>query len=218
MKIYQYDTNKYNFAFLLRQHFDCVDLAELHRTHFYWLPKKELSFLEESSTKFHGSFYSKLRSPWVEFIKVYKEFITDEISKQLEFEDFLFQYLPSFRIHLPRQKVIHKTHYDSDVDHRHPEGEINIFLPLTDCLTTNTIWAESKPGKGDYSPMMLKYGEYAIWNGNKCSHSNKDNEEDKCRVSLDFRVLERSKYDEEAALSSVTSGKRFIIGEYYEEL
>lgn len=218
MKIYQYDTKRYPFAFLLKEYFGCISLEDLHRTHPYWLPEGKISFLEESSTKFHKAFYSKLRSPWVEFVTIYKDFITGELSEQLGFTDFLFQYLPSFRIHLPGQKVIHKTHYDSDVDHRHPEGEINIFLPLTDCLPTNTVWAESEPGRGDYSPMMLKYGEYAIWNGNKCSHSNKDNEEDKCRVSLDFRILERSKYDEKAALSSVTSGRKFIIGDYYEEL
>ena len=215
MKIYNYDVNEYNFVKLLSDHFN-GDLSKMHVLHPDWLPEGKLDFDRESVTKFHEHFYEKLNSPWTELITTYKRFVREVVAKQLNYDDYVFQYLPSFRVHLPGQKVIHKTHYDSDKDHRHPEGEINIFLPLTDCLPNNTIWAESEPGKADYSPMMLKVGEYAIWNGNKCSHMNKENSEDYARVSLDFRILHADKYHPEKSQSSLTSGKKFIIGEYYE--
>jgi len=218
MKVFKYDTEKYNFRSLLEKHYGHPDLETLHEKHSSWVPKERMEFIHESSTDFHKNFYEKLNSPWEEFIALYKKFVKEEVSKNLDCEDFLFQYLPSFRIHMPNHKVIHKPHFDSDEDHRHPDGEMNVYLPLTDCLPTNTIWAESSPGKEDFAPMLLKFGEYAIWNGNKCKHFNKENLDGKCRVSFDFRVLPREKYDPEKALASRTSGKNFVIGDYYEEL
>lgn len=216
MKIYEYDTNEFNFIHLVSKLFDC-DLSKIHEAHEDWLPEGKLDFSKESVTKFHSHFYEKLNKPWSDFIATYKRFVKEVVAKQLGYEDYVFQYLPSFRVHLPGQKVIHKKHFDSDEDHRHPDGEINIYLPLTDCLPNNTIWTESSPGKEDHSPMLLSAGQYAIWNGNKCSHMNKDNTEKFSRVSLDFRLLHRSNYNPEKSLASRTSGKKFVVGEYYEE-
>lgn len=219
MKIYTYDTTKFDFRKLLLEHFECDDLQKLHDRHSDWLPKEELSFSEESSTKFHKSFYEKLREPWSEFVKLYRSFIAEQISSHVCGDcDFIFQKLPSFRVHLPDEKAIHKVHYDSDEDHRHPLGELNVFLPMTKCLPNNTLWAESEPGKGDFSPMLLSYGEYAIWNGNECAHYNESNTEEKTRVSLDFRLMPTDRYDPNYSRESYTSTTKFLLGDYYDKL
>ena len=219
MKLFTYDTSVFDFRKLLLDNFECSDLQNLHKQYNTWLPEEELSFSEESSTKFHEKFYEKLREPWNEFIDLYHSFIREHVSANVrEGRSLLFQTLPSFRVHLPNEKAIHKVHYDGDEDHRHPPGEINVFLPMTDCLPNNTIWAESSPGKSDFSPMLLSYGEYAVWNGNECAHYNKSNTEELTRVSFDFRLLPKSKYDPNYKKTSYTSSTKFVIGEYYDEL
>ena len=219
MKIYTYDTTIFDFRKLLLEHFECSDLQKLHESHCDWVPKKELTFSEESKTLFHKNFYEKLSKPWSDFIELYRSFVEKQIASHVGGESkFIFQALPSFRLHLPNEKAIHKVHFDSDEDHRHPPGEKNVFLPMTDCLPNNTLWAESSPGKCDFSPMLLSYGEYAVWDGNKCAHYNKSNTEKLTRVSFDFRLLAKSDYDPTYERTSYTSSTKFILGEYYDEL
>ena len=54
--------------------------------------------------------------------------------------------------------------------------EINFCLAITKMENTTAIWAETSPGKKDFSPMEIDYGEYFNFNGNKCTHGNKINE------------------------------------------
>ena len=219
MKIYEYDTSRFDFRKLLLEQFKCSDLQKLHEVHSDWVPEKALTFSEESSTKFHKNFYEKLRDPWTEFVKLYRSFIGEQIGSHVcEDCNFIFQSLPSFRVHLPNEKAIHKVHFDSDDDHRHPPGELNVFLPMTNCLPNNTLWAESEPGKGDFSPMLLSYGQYAVWNGNECAHYNKSNTEELTRVSLDFRLMPTNKYDPSYDRTSYTSTTKFHLGQYYDKL
>ena len=63
--------------------------------------------------------------------------------------------------------------------------------------------------------MELKYGEFIIFNGNKCIHGNKLNDTGKTRVSLDFRIIPISNYDQYSSKISATSTRKFIVGEYY---
>ena len=139
--------------------------------------------------------------------------IKNEISLYFK-EDFIYQSFPTFRIHIPNYKAIHQWHYDSDPIHKHPPWEINVQVPLTKMIKTQATWIESVPGLEDFSPMEMNYGEYVFFDGNRCKHGNKVNEEDRTRVSFDFRVMPLSKYTGQSK-SSVTSQKRFIIGEYY---
>ena len=219
MKIYEYDTSRFDFRKLLLDHFGCSDLKNLHESHNEWVPKEKLIFSEESSTKFHKSFYNKLREPWTDFVELYRSFIGEEVTSHVCGDcKFIFQTLPSFRVHLPNEKAIHKVHFDSDEDHRHPPGELNVFLPMTECLPENTLWAESSPGKGDFSPMLLSYGQYAIWNGNECAHYNKSNTKQLTRASFDFRLMPMSMYDPNYARTSYTSTTKFLLGQYYDKL
>ena len=70
-------------------------------------------------------------------------------------------------------------------------------------------------GKKDFFPMEIDYGEFFNFNGNKCTHGNKTNITKNARVSFDFRILPKSKYQFTNKKTSVTSKKKFVIGEYY---
>ena len=54
---------------------------------------------------------------------------------------------------------------------------------------TNSIYIESEAGKKDFKSIELNPGELFHFNGNKCTHYNEKNKENKLRISLDFRII-----------------------------
>lgn len=170
----------------------------------------------EASTKFHKTFYNHLNSKSGKDIKDwYNRFIAEHVSPWFS-ESFLYQRSPSFRIHLPNLQAISKWHYDSDKDHGHPLWEINFHVPVTEAYGSNAVWIESIPGLRDYSPIELKVNQYAIFDGNRCTHGNKINKTENTRISFDFRIIPLHLYDKRVILYSATTKKKFAIGEYYE--
>ena len=107
---------------------------------------------------------------------------------------------------------------NSDQLHKHPDGEINFYLPLTKAYGTNTIWAESEPMKLDFKSLDTKYGEYWKANFNKCLHGNKPNVTSNTRISFDFRVIPLSKYNPDYRAESESKSNKFVVGSYYKEL
>jgi ectoine hydroxylase-related dioxygenase (phytanoyl-CoA dioxygenase family) len=160
-------------------------------------------------------FYEKIRQGWIEFTESYHSFIKEYIIPNINEHIEIYQTFPSYRIQYPHSKAITTLHHDSDKNHKHPIGEMNILLPITKMFDTNTIWAESYPSANDFSPMETEYGEIIIWNGNRCNHFNKPNQTGKTRISMDFRVLPTQYYNPDYNLNSATTGKKFIIGDYY---
>ncbi len=214
MKIQAYDLQKYMLHTEVEKIFNVSELTLLHLERPDLLPSSLLTFENESKTSFHEKFYGALHEGKLEVLKEkYQKFIEAEVRPKFS-DSIAVQAFPSFRVHLPNDQAIHKWHYDSDHDHRHPEWEINYFLPLTDAVDTQTIWLESVPGLRDYSPINLKYGEYVIFDGNRSMHGNKQNLSGKCRVSFDFRILPINRLPK-ADILSVTAGKKFQIGDYY---
>jgi ectoine hydroxylase-related dioxygenase (phytanoyl-CoA dioxygenase family) len=213
-KTHSYDANIYPFKELINKLYKVDKLEQLHVERSDLLPQEKLKFENEASTKFHKIFYDKLNNNWSEFKNIYEKFVKNEISKLIE-EPFVYQYLPSYRVQIPNEKAIHKWHFDSDDDHKHPDGEINFCIAITKMKDTTAIWAESLPGKKDFFPMEIDYGEFFNFNGNKCTHGNKTNITKNARVSFDFRILPKSKYQFTNKKTSVTSKKKFVIGEYY---
>ena len=214
---FEYDTKKYLFKDLIIDLYGVSDLNKLHSLRSELLPKEKLNFNNEASTNFHQMFYKKLNDNWFDFINLYEQFIKNEISKIIS-KPFLYQYLPSYRVQLPNDQAIHKWHYDSDEDHKHPEGEINFCLAITEMKDSTAIWCESEPGKKDFSPLEINYGEFFCFNGNKCTHGNKTNTSNNSRISLDFRILPFNKYNPQKNKVSVANKKKFEIGEYYKLL
>tara|TARA_B100002019_G_scaffold135269_1_gene116623 strand:- start:19701 stop:20366 length:666 start_codon:yes stop_codon:yes gene_type:complete len=218
MKKLNYNSSRYRFAEIVCEHFKVTSLENLHIERKDLLPQEKLNFENESKTRYHDHFYSRLRSGWDEITTAYETFIKNEI-KPLVRDEFVYQAFPTVRFHIPGDQAIHYWHYDSDEDHRHPEGEINFQVALTNIHDTQAMWIESVPGLGDYSPMNMSYGEYYVFNGNKCTHGNKCNETNKTRVSFDFRILPLKKYENylksNTNKSSATMDRKFIVGSYY---
>ena len=80
------------------------------------------------------------------------------------------------------------------------------------------MWIEQEPGNKNYMPLNMTPGDIVSFNGNKCIHGNKINKTGKTRVDFDFRIILLSKYDADFSKSSVSAGKKFTIGEYYEKI
>jgi ectoine hydroxylase-related dioxygenase (phytanoyl-CoA dioxygenase family) len=217
-KIINYGADLYSFKEMMEEVFGVDNLDFLHERREELLPDKKLNFDNESNTEFHKLFYSKMNSNQLKNLEdSYIRFIKNEISPLFD-EEILFQYMPSFRIQLPFEKAIHKWHYDSDDDHRHPQWEINIQIAVTDMLDNRAMWIESVPGLKDFSPMEMTYGQFAIFDGNRCTHGNKMNDTGKTRISFDFRIMPISKHEPEKSINSVTSNKKFVVGDYYRKI
>ena len=66
--------------------------------------------------------------------------------------------------------------------------------------------------------MDTNYGEFYLWDGANLLHGNKLNDTNNTRVSFDFRILPRSKYNEDNIKESITNNTKMVIGEYWSEL
>ena len=212
-----YDSDKYDFVGEVARIFDVPpeDLHKIHHLRKDLMPESELNFSNETKTLFHSVFYGALNSVDGAPIKeVYYRFI-ESIIEPIFRRPFLYQSFPSFRVHIPNDQAVHKWHYDSDEDHRHPEWEINFQIALTKMWGSNAMWLESIPDLGDFNPIEMEVGEFCIFNGNKCRHGNKLNKTRQTRVSMDFRVLPYEKYNESECLESVTANRKFVKGDYY---
>ncbi len=216
-EIFSYDVDKHPFRPHIANIFGCDELEEIHIRRSELMPELPLVFETESKTPYHETFYRAVNVEPSCFRKLYRTFVADVVTPIIG-EPFIFQYQPSFRVHLPEDKAVHKWHSDGDEDHNHPTGEINFILPVTECHGTAAVWAESEPDRGDFAPMELDYGQFVRFDGNRCRHGNQENMTDRTRISLDFRVLPLRLYRERPVgngISSITSGKKFRLGSYY---
>ena len=220
MKKFTYDTDRYKFRELVSEIYDVENLEKIHeiKPNMVRDEYKKMYIDTENTTAFHDLFYKRLNDNWTEMYESYERFIKEEILPIMD-EEFHYQYLPSFRIQLPDEnQAVHTWHCDSDPLHKHPKGEINIWLPLTRCYGTNTMWIESEPFKLDFQPLEGDYGNFWTNNGNVCMHGNKPNVEVDTRMSFDFRIIPLSKYDPNYSVTSANTTSKFVVGGYYKEL
>ena len=214
MRKYEYDIKEYPFRDLVERGIGHDNLESLHMQYVY----EPFTMDNNSNTEMHDRFYNKLRGGWKEFTNTYDSFVSEVIAPVFGSRDFIYQALPTFRVHLVGNWVVPEFHYDSQPIYNHPEGEINFQIAITDMFGTNATWAESVPGLGDYAPMEYTQGEFIVFNGNKCRHGNMINNTTQTRVSFDFRILPLNKYEPSEAKKSATRGTSFTVGGYYKEL
>lgn len=206
-----YDNVKFDFVRIIKDLFETYYLEGLHE-HVKADEYKELFEVgHDSSTIFHKKFYDKFRAGWPELQNLYDSFVK-EIS-YLYHEDFLYQAFPTFRVHLPNNVAVGAFH--NDAEFHHPDGETNYIIPLTKSTDTASCWVETQPGKKDFYPMTMIPGFIIAFNGNKLTHGNKVNLTGATRVSMDFRILPISKYDENNSSESITTNTKFKEGQYY---
>ena len=214
--IKNYDHEKYNFSSMILRLFEGANsLEQLHLV----LPPEEsygiVNFENDNETWFHKVFYHKLNKGWKEFEMMYNNFISDTVVSVMGHSDFVFQAKPTFRVQVPNNKSVGEYH--RDYDYNHQLGEINIVLALTDMKDSSAIWIESVPGLGDYHPMNMCKGQFAVFNGNTCTHGNKLNDTGNTRVSMDFRILPKKYYDPDFHKASTSKGIPMVVGGYYSE-
>ena len=141
----------------------------------------------------------------------------------------LYQYPPTVRIycsHLPALRVCPKDsssassvlsqskyrslgRFHCDAMYGHQDGEVNFWMPLTRVHETNTLWAESEPGKSDwYSFSPMQVGEIWHFPGSTCRHYTKPNVSGWTRVSIDFRCSTVDCYDKTWTLPGMSNRLR----------
>ena len=76
---------------------------------------------------------------------------------------------------------------------------------------------ESKEDKKDYKPYTVKYGEILIFDGANLYHGNQKNTSDETRVSVDFRLVDPTKFIPNSA-GSINMNTKFDIGGYFEKI
>ena len=206
MKIISYDITQYPLVNLVGKILGVMELSLLHET-LSTLPELVVHKTDQS-TLVHKKYYAQQEL----IMNCYGTIISD-IVRPLFNETILYQAKPTFRCQLPNNLSVGAFH--KDADYSHSEQEINFFIPLTKCFDTNTIWVESAPDKGDYSPVNLDVGQILIFDGANLTHGNKINKTGLTRISLDFRVLPLSSYDPNNSKVTTNIKKRMVVGDYF---
>lgn len=203
MEKYVYDVIKYNFKDIIQSIFS-EKLEELHKDY------EVFDAHTDQSSEFHKIYYKNINN--TNFYSTYKTFIKNVISPKFD-EEILYQTIPTFRVHMNGNLSVGEFHKDST--YSHSTDEVNIYLPVTKAFATNTIWVDMS---GGYIPMECDFGEFYIWDGANLMHGNYPNKTGQTRVSIDFRILPKSKYSEGNIKSSITNNTKMIIGEYWSKL
>ena len=127
----------------------------------------------------------------------------------------LYQREPTFRCHVHGGgEPTGRAHCDAE--YYHQRAELNFWVPVTRVGGTNSLYSESAPGRGDYAPFELDYGEVQSFWGNQCRHYTVPNESGTCRVSFDFRVVPRSCFLTQYPGGTRSDGTlKFEIGGFY---
>ena len=212
MKYINYNIKEYNFKHIISNWLETDNLSKLHEIKQYEHFVRE----NDQSTMWHKTFYEKIRSG-ISFDKIYMRFLRDVIKPRFG-EEIVYQKIPTFRVHLPRNISVGEFHKDKhyrDIGWAEKVREMNYYIPLTKAYGTNTIWAESEEDKGDFKSMDAEYGEFYEWDASNLTHGNEDNMTSNTRVSFDFRVISKSRYIDSDHLT-INTKIPFGIGGYYE--
>lgn len=218
-----YDKELFNFQDLFQGILNSEDhkIEDIHNVvNKSILPKKEISVDNDQSQDIYKILYKidkgydfsedHINNRGI-FLSRFDEFVKF-IAKEVFNEDLVYQNRPTLRVAFPGNKAVGDWHRDRE--YNHPLEEINIWVPITKAINSNSIWIESEFDKEDYSPVNIDFGEFLIFDSG-LKHGNVINEENKTRVSFDFRVIPLSVYKEPEASSSYSQGIQFKIGDYY---
>ncbi|MDA9801497.1 hypothetical protein N9C88_03545 [Candidatus Pseudothioglobus singularis] len=223
---FDFDINTFNFYELFIKHLSSFGADNLNCLHLHvpkeFLPNKIVDVENDQALEFYKILYSIDKGYNLTneeqngvFLNTYKEFVF-HLSSEIFKEKLVFQRKPTLRVHFPGNKSVGAFHRDRD--YNHPVEEINIWIPITSVINTNSIWIESEFDKGDHSPVNLNYGQGIIFDSG-LSHGNMINEENLTRLSFDFRVIPISswkKISNKQLKTSVDQNLKLEIGDYYD--
>ena len=152
------------------------------------------------------------RAPFVAaYERLVVEVLAPRVAAAMGCDRVVFQAFPCVRVHRPREFSIGPH---CDAQYQAPEGNLNFYLPLSGAIWgTNSLYVESAPGREDWRPLELSYGEVACFDGLHCAHFTAENTTAHTRVSLDFRLVPGGCYEEDVQLQP----RDFLVGGYYSE-
>tara|TARA_B100000212_G_scaffold187580_1_gene141537 strand:- start:454 stop:1161 length:708 start_codon:yes stop_codon:yes gene_type:complete len=192
--------------------------CELDYLHNIFTKNKRLIQGTDQSTLFHKAVYSSFdQSNYssTEFFIKYKELCLAILIKLKNrtgyFGEWAIQRFPTFRFQFPDNVSVFEFHRDSD--YSHPIGEINCFYAINECLNSSSLQVEKNLGYGDYEPLNLKPGEYALLNTSIFKHGDILNKTNRTRVSMDFRFIPVYLLMDQK--KSLTMGKKFTADSYF---
>jgi len=225
--LYDYSTVEHPFLEFFQKIFNTLELENIHLlSKEYELNKDNLeaSNFANKDSDLHKIFYKNIKEDHT-FKKIYCNFIKKIYNELFPNETvYIYQSFPSIRIQFFNSVVV-PPHCDSDDLGKHPLGEKNFLIPITKMSNTNTIFIETEPEKGDFIPINMEYGNVFFFNGNKCIHYNKKNNENKVRISLDFRIILLEDYLKYINTNKITftnpkdenrKSTKMIVGGYYQ--
>jgi perosamine synthetase len=228
--ILNYNISKYRFLEQLQTIFEIEDLSQIHTISkdYSEFIKGNISNLQDVEADLHKKFYTAIKSDTT-FKKSYCNLVKDILNHLYPNESMIiYQSFPSIRFQFIGNKAI-PAHCDSDSIGKHPFGEKNFLIPITDMKNTTQLFIESAPEKGDFQGIELKYGNLFHFNGNRCIHYNQTNQENYTRISFDFRVILLNDYMKYILQDTITTtnprdpqGERkpvkMIVGGYYQSM
>jgi hypothetical protein len=129
--------------------------------------------------------------------------------------DVLYQAVPVLRCSHPSARATGVLHDDYHSNNHQP-AELNFWIPMNRAFGANTLFVESAPGAGDFSPIELGYGSAARFWGNQCRHHTVPNTTDCTRVSLDLRAMARHTFNAHFVDCRGRPGER-RVGQFYAE-
>jgi ectoine hydroxylase-related dioxygenase (phytanoyl-CoA dioxygenase family) len=183
-------------------------LENIHLLEHYNILSRE----KDQSTIWHKKYYENFKN---DLEQIYLELIK-EIKDKFNYDEIIYQSIPTFRVQLGNGNLA-VGEWHKDKQYNHSISEVNFWLPFMDTNDFNTIWIESEEDKRDYKPYNVKYGEILVFDGANLSHGNKNNNSNKTRVSIDFRLIEPNKFIPNQK-SSINMKTKFDIGGYFEKL
>ncbi|KAI8893886.1 hypothetical protein BC833DRAFT_624466 [Globomyces pollinis-pini] len=129
----------------------------------------------------------------------------------------LYQYPPTIRIQPSHTNEFKRPH--RDIEYGHQPGEINFWMPLTDCSQPDSPTIELERQQTDtgdhesYDRVPLKVGEILRFHGSLLHHRIPKNNSNRTRISMDFRVAPALCWDKSWTLK----GKPMKIQHGWEE-
>lgn len=213
-KIYTYDTTNYNFVSILQNIYQLDNLSELCKDKII---DKVCSFETDSQKPEIYKFY---QSPLFEqFVEEYDKFIKNEMRAIFPNEKFIvYQKSPTYRVHEKNNLSVGEWHRDSQDKYFHYVNIINFYLPFTELTETNTIWMCKNIHDNtneDIEPILINQNQFTSNYFAHVLHGNKLNTSNKTRLSIDFRIIPGSLYNESDMNNYSSSNRKLKVGDYY---
>jgi len=161
----------------------------------------------DQASQWHRDFYDRFAELRPDYLRLIAGPVRDFMG-----EDFYYQAVPTFRVHLPRNVAVGEFHTDGQ--YGHPVGELSFWTPLTRAWDTNSVWVERNRGEGDYEAVEAAPGDIAVFNAVELRHGNRENTTGSTRVSFDFRCVPTRLYSPGDSVS-INTGMKFEPGDYY---